>query len=100
METLIDAWNSQDVDTIVGLFAADGTYHEPAGPENLGRSHQGADAIRAAVSAGFNAFPDGKIIPTAATVVMGNHAHSEWDFEFSDKSGNKREGPRCRRVYF
>ena len=87
LETLTNAWNSQDIDTIVGLFCSDGSYHEPSGPENLGRTHHGAEEIRAAISAGFAMFPDGKIVPTAPVVVTGNHAHSEWDFEFSDKSG-------------
>ena len=89
LDTLTTAWNSQDIDTIVSLFCEDGTYHEPTGPESLGQSHQGADAIRAALSTGFKMFPDGKIIPTAPAVIMGRNAHSEWDFEFSDKADNK-----------
>ena len=89
LETLTQAWNDQDVDTIVSLFADNGAYHEPTGPENLGNTHVGHDAIRRALQKSFGAFPDGTIIPTAPAVITGNNAVSEWNFEFSGKAGRK-----------
>ena len=87
LDTLTRAWNEQDVDTIVSLFTADGAYHEPTGPDSLGRTHAGHDAIRAALEQSFATFPDGRIVPTADAVITGSSAHSEWDFEFSGKGG-------------
>ena len=89
LDMLTIAWNEQDVDTILSLFAEDGTYHEPSGPENLGRSHTGHAAIRAALEKGFAAFPDGTIVPTKLANIADDSACSEWDFEFSDKGGRK-----------
>ncbi len=89
LETLTKAWNDQDVDAIVSLFDDDGAYHEPTGPDNLGRSHVGHEAIRQALQKSFAAFPDGIIIPTAPAVITGNNGVSEWNFEFSGKAGRK-----------
>lgn len=90
LDTLTKAWNDQDVDTIVSLFADDGAYHEPAGPETLGNTHVGHDAILQALKKSFALFPDGRIVPTAPAVIMDDNAVSEWNFEFSAKTGRKR----------
>ncbi len=89
LETLTKAWNDQDVDTILSLFADDGAYHEPTGPETLGNTHVGHDAIRQALEKSFTAFSDGTIVPTAPAVITENNAVSEWNFEFSAKAGRK-----------
>ena len=89
LETLTATWNDQDVDTILSLFADDGAYHEPTGPENLGNSHLGHGAIRQVLRKSFAAFPDGTIVPTAPAVITGNNSVSEWNFEFSAKAGRK-----------
>jgi len=90
LEKLVKAWNDQDIDTIVATFAEDGSYHEPAGPGSHGRTHTGPAAIRAALTKIFRAFPDGRIIPDGPVVIAGDHAHCEWDFEWTAKDGNKR----------
>ena len=89
LETLTKAWNDQDVDTILSLFADDGAYHEPTGPATLGNTHVGHDAIRQALEKSFAAFSDGTIVPTAPAVITENNAVSEWNFEFSAQAGRK-----------
>ena len=87
---LVEAWNEQDIDTIVSTFADDGSYHEPAGPDSHGRTHTGQAAIRFALEKVFRTFPDGLIVLDGPVVIAGNHAHCEWNFEWGDKSGNAR----------
>ena len=87
LTTLIDAWNEQDVDTILSLFTDDGEYHEPMGPGAMGASHKGKAEIRAAIETGFQYFPDGKIITTGESLVSDNAGMSEWYFEYSGEDG-------------
>lgn len=88
LTTLITAWNEQDADTILSLFTEDGEYHEPMGPGAMGASHKGHAEIRAAIEAGFQHFPDGKIITTGAPLFDDKAGMSEWYFEFSGEDGN------------
>ena len=90
IEKLVQAWNEQDVETIVSVFAVDGSYHEPAGPDSFGRTHTGPEAIRDALTRVFATFPDGRIVPDGPLVISGEHAHCEWFFEWGEKSGRKR----------
>ncbi len=87
---LVMAWNEQDVDTIVSTFAEDGSYHEPAGPDSQGRTHTGRAAIRNALEKVFHTFPDGLIVLDGPVVIAGDHAHCEWNFEWSDRNGKKK----------
>ena len=88
LDTLITAWNDQDTDTILSLFAEDGEYHEPVGPDALGASNKGHAAIRAAIEAGFQHFPGGKIIPTGEPFFDDSTGMCEWYFEFPGEDGN------------
>ncbi|MCB1749211.1 MAG: nuclear transport factor 2 family protein [Gammaproteobacteria bacterium] len=90
LERLITAWNAQDVEAIVATFAEDGAYHEPEGPERLGRSHVGHAAIRAILTHIFTTFPDGRLDPVGPLVVDGEHAYAEWDFAFTSADGQRR----------
>ncbi|MGE0484484.1 MAG: nuclear transport factor 2 family protein [Gammaproteobacteria bacterium] len=90
LERLVAAWNAQDVESIVAAFAEDGAYHEPEGPDRLGRSHVGHAAIRAILTQIFATFPDGRLDPVGPAVIDGDHAHAEWDFAFSAADGRRR----------
>ena len=90
LERLVNAWNELDVETIVSTFTEDGAYHEPEGPERLGCSHVGHAAIRSILTKIFTAFPDGKLTPVGPAVIDGDHAHAEWDYEFTAGDGRKR----------
>lgn len=90
IESLVQAWNAQDIETIVSVFAADGSYHEPAGPDRAGRTHTGPAAIRAALARVFGRYPDGALTPVGPLVVAGNHAHCEWDFAWTSADGKPR----------
>ena len=87
LERLTEAWNERNVELILPLFNEDGVYSEPAGPEKLGKTHVGHDAIRQALERSFALFPDGLIVPTCPTLILGVHAISEWDFKFSNRAG-------------
>ncbi len=87
---LCDAWNEQNVELVVESFAANGTYHEAAGPDRTGRAHTGPEAIRVALKRVFGTFPDGRLVAAGPTVIAGDHAHCEWDFEWTAKGGQKR----------
>lgn len=90
IERLSEAWNNQDIEEIVAAFAPNGTYHEAAGPERLGRSHTGATAIRSALERVFSTFPDGHLVSAGPLVMAGDHGYCEWDFEWTAKGGAKR----------
>lgn len=49
-----EAWNSHDVDAVVGFFTDDGVYEDAT----LGRVNRGKAEIRAFVEETFAAFPD------------------------------------------
>jgi hypothetical protein len=54
------AWNSRNADLVTSFFADEGSYHASVGPDALGKSYVGKDAIRRGVQAFFDRFPDGK----------------------------------------
>ncbi|MEQ8660403.1 MAG: nuclear transport factor 2 family protein [Gammaproteobacteria bacterium] len=87
---LVTAWNAQDIESIVAVFASDGAYHEPAGPHRCGRTHCGHAAIRAALGRVFARYPDGELTAAGPLVVAGDHAHCEWDFAWTTPEGARR----------
>lgn len=90
VDRLVSSWNAQDVDAIVDAFAPDGSYHEPAGPDRLGRSHTGHDAIRTVLAKIFATFPDGRLHPVGKLAIDGDQAWAEWDFEFTLPDGKQQ----------
>ena len=58
MRAISAAFNSRDVERIVGCFAEDGTFCLSRGPEPVGRTLQGKAAIRKALADRFKQIPD------------------------------------------
>src|SRR5262245_4850885 len=80
------AWNSGDPDFITSFFTDDGVYHASVGPDHLGKTYVGKEAIRRGVEAFFARFPDGRF-ENLRVVVSGNVGTFEWDFVATDASG-------------
>lgn len=61
VETLVAfnaAWNRHDLDALMSFMADDCAFHAVAGPDQLGRSFIGHEAVRAGFAAAFAACPD------------------------------------------
>ena len=80
------AWNSHNADLVASFFANDGSYHASVGPDPLGKSYVGKDAIRRGVQAFFDRYPDGRF-ENLKVVVAGDIGTFEWDFVATDAHG-------------
>jgi ketosteroid isomerase-like protein len=58
MRAISAAFNSRDVERIVGFFTDDATFYLARGPEPVGRTLQGKDVIRKALADRFKNIPD------------------------------------------
>jgi ketosteroid isomerase-like protein len=81
-----EAWNTHDADDVLGYFAEDCVYHASFGPELLGRTFVGREAVREGVAAFFAAYPDGRF-SDAVNVVCGERGFSEWSFSATGLDG-------------
>ena len=52
------AWNDHDIDALMTFMAEDCAFHAVAGPDVLGRSFIGRDAVRAGFQLAWQTFPD------------------------------------------
>ncbi|HLX81590.1 MAG TPA: nuclear transport factor 2 family protein [Burkholderiales bacterium] len=93
------AWNSRDPDLIASFFAEDGSYHASVGPDRLGKTYVGREAIRLGVKAFFDRFPDGRF-ENLKVVVTGDIGTFEWDFVATDASGKSVSTAGCDLLEF
>jgi ketosteroid isomerase-like protein len=93
------AWNSHDPDLVASFFADDGVYHASVGPDRLGKTYVGKEAVRASVKAFFDRFPDGKF-ENLKVVVAGDLGTFEWDFVATDASGARVSTAGCDLLNF
>jgi len=75
----LEAWNSHDAEQVVRWFADECGYHASFGPELLGRSYFGRDAVLEGVRAFFERYPDGRFEETTV-FVAGDRGAAEWTF--------------------
>jgi uncharacterized protein (TIGR02246 family) len=75
----LEAWNARDAEQVLRWFAADCAYHASFGPEPLGRSYLGRDAVLEGVRAFFERYPDGRFEDTTV-FVAGQRGAAEWTF--------------------
>ncbi|MGE0331117.1 MAG: nuclear transport factor 2 family protein [Ramlibacter sp.] len=52
------AWNRHDIDALMSFMAEDCVFHAVAGPELMGRSFVGREAVRAGFEMAWASFPD------------------------------------------
>ncbi|HYA06690.1 MAG TPA: nuclear transport factor 2 family protein [Xanthobacteraceae bacterium] len=93
------AWNSHNADLVASFFTDDGAYHASVGPDALGKSYVGKEAIRRGVKAFFDRFPDGKF-ENLKVVVAGDIGTFEWDFVATDANGQKTRTAGCDLLEF
>jgi ketosteroid isomerase-like protein len=93
------AWNSGDPDLVASFFADDGVYHASVGPDRLGKTYTGKQAIRNGVKAFFDRFPGGKF-ENLKVVVAGEFGSFEWDFVVIDSSGKSVTTAGCDLLTF
>ena len=75
----LEAWNTRDAERVLAYFADGCAYHASFGPELLGRSYKGRDAVLEGVRAFFERYPDGRFEDTEV-FVAGDRGAAEWTF--------------------
>ena len=93
------AWNSRDPELVASFFAEDGAYHASVGPDHLGKTYVGRDAVRKGVKAFFERFPNGRF-ENLRVVVLGDRGIFEWDFVATDSSGRTTRTAGCDLLEF
>ena len=93
------AWNSRDPDLVASFFADDGVYHASVGPDHMGKTFVGKEAVRKGAKVFFDRFPDGRF-ENLKVVVLGDHGTFEWDFVATDASGRTTRTAGCDLLEF
>jgi len=93
------AWNSHNADLVASFFTDDGAYYASVGPDALGKSYVGKEAIRRGVQAFFDRFPDGKF-ENLKVVVAGDIGTFEWDFVATNANGQLVRTAGCDLLEF
>jgi len=83
-----DAWNRHDLDALMSFMTDDCAFHGVAGPELLGRSFVGREAVRQGFRLAFDSFPDAAWLD-GDHFVSGDRGVSESTF-----SGTRADGAR------
>ena len=94
LDTLVEAFNSKDLDTIVDAFAEDGEFLLAAGPEPCGTKFTGRQAIREALGQRFAAVPDIKW-SEGRHWIFGDKALSEWRVQGTLPDGGRLDCLGC-----
>lgn len=88
LKAFADAWNRHDIEALMSFMADDCVFHAVAGPELLGKSFEGRDAVRAGFQLAWQTFPDAAWLD-GDHFVCGDRGVSESTF-----SGTKADGTR------
>jgi ketosteroid isomerase-like protein len=88
LKAFADAWNRHDIEALMSFMADDCVFHAVAGPELLGKSFEGRDAVRAGFELAWQTFPDAAWLD-GDHFVCGDRGVSESTF-----SGTKADGTR------
>jgi steroid delta-isomerase-like uncharacterized protein len=83
-----DAWNHHDIEALMSFMADDCVFHAVAGPDALGRSFVGREAVRAGFELAWQTFPDAAWLD-GDHFVSGDRGVSESTF-----CGTKADGTR------
>lgn len=83
-----DAWNRHDIEALMAAMADDCEFHAVAGPDLLGKSFIGRDAVRAGFELAWQTFPDAAWLHPEH-FVSGDRGVTESTF-----AGTKADGTR------
>ena len=84
-----DAWNSHDIDRLMGLFADDCVFEASGGPECYGRRFEGRGEVLTAFADVFDSMPDANWGDGRHFVISDEYGVSEWRL-----TGTLRDGSR------
>ena len=88
LQAFSDAWNRHDIDALMSFMDDDCSFHAVAGPDLLGRSFVGRDAVREGFQLAWQAFPDAAWLDPDH-FIDGNRGVTESTF-----CGTKADGTR------
>ena len=83
-----DAWNRHDIEALMAAMTDDCEFHAVAGPDLLGKSFIGRDAVRAGFELAWQTFPDAAWL-NPVHFVSGQRGVTESTF-----AGTKMDGTR------
>jgi ketosteroid isomerase-like protein len=84
------AWNRHDIDALMSFMADDGEFHAVAGPELMGRSFVGREAVREGFALAWATFPDAAWVD-GEHFVAGDRGVSESTFRGTRSDGTRIE---------
>lgn len=82
------AWNRHDIEALMGFMAEDCVFHAIAGPDLLGRTFKGREAVREGFQMAWETCPDAAWLD-GEYFIDGNRGVAECTF-----SGTKADGSR------
>jgi ketosteroid isomerase-like protein len=94
LRRLVEAFNRQDVDAAVTLFADDGVWEASRGHEMWGRRFSGSAELREGMSERFRALPDGHYTDDTH-FVCADRGFSEWIFTATTPDGAEMKVRGC-----
>jgi uncharacterized protein (TIGR02246 family) len=88
------AWNTGDAERVLEFWSEDCVYHASFGPELMGRTFTGRDAVRDGIQEFFDRYPDGEFADTEV-MVAGTRGAAEWTFRAIGPDGEEFEVRGC-----
>ena len=84
------AWNDHDIEALMSFMADDCSFHAGGGPDLLGKSFMGRDAVREGFQLAWRTFPDAAWID-GDHFVVGDRGVSESTFVGTKPDGTRIE---------
>lgn len=85
-----DAWNRHDIDALMSFMTDDCEFHAVAGPDVMGRSFIGKDAVREGFQLAWQTFPDAAWV-NGVHFVCDDRGVSETTFKGTKADGSRIE---------
>jgi uncharacterized protein (TIGR02246 family) len=86
LKEALEAWNTHDPERVLEYMTSDCTYHASFGPDLLGRTYSGREAVRVGVQTFFDRYPDGQFVGTQV-FVAGERGAAHWTFVATGRDG-------------
>ncbi len=85
-----DAWNRHDIETLMSFMSDQCEFHAVAGPDLMGRSFVGREAVREGFQLAWQTFPDATWLD-GVHFVCGDRGVSETTFKGTKADGSRIE---------
>lgn len=85
-----EAWNRHDIEALMSFMAEDCSFHAVAGPDLMGRTFTGREAVRAGFRMAWETFPDAAWLD-GEHFVAGDRGISESTFRGTRVDGTRVE---------